>query len=228
MRELLQKTHSLPTNTNSPPRKGKRKSRGQSLVEMAISLPAILMLFSGLVEFGFMLNYYLSLLDATRFAARYYSNQSPYCTNGSGTVVENPNFYSEASATVIGQLKPSISTDNTHRIVLDPAADDVIISAYGVSGNTITKTLPTSSTYSDGAWHQYGNETSSISPTSIESQLVSGSPNQGILVVEVDYTYHQILGLPWMAWLGSPVLRAYTVMPLETAAPGSVATPPNC
>ncbi len=196
---------------------------------MAIALPFILMLFSGLVEFGFMMNYYMSLLDATRFVARYYSNESPYCTNSSGVVVENPLFYSQASALLMEQLHNSSDTsDNTHRIVLNPATDDVIIAAYAVNGTTVTQSLPTFSTYADGAWHQYGNETSSFSPTSIENQLVSGSPNQGILVVEVDYTYHQILNLPWTAWLGSPILPAYTIMPLETAAPGSVATPPSC
>jgi hypothetical protein len=54
------------------------KSRGQSLVEIAIAFPIIIMLLSGLVEFGFMLNYYLSLLDATREAARTFSNFDPF------------------------------------------------------------------------------------------------------------------------------------------------------
>jgi len=54
------------------------RGRGQSLVEIAIALPVLLILLSGMVEFGFMLNYYLSLLDATREAARLYSNFDPF------------------------------------------------------------------------------------------------------------------------------------------------------
>jgi len=35
-------------------------------VEVAIAFPIFIMLFSGVVEFGFIINTYLSLLDATR------------------------------------------------------------------------------------------------------------------------------------------------------------------
>jgi|GEM_PF-4181619 len=40
--------------------KAARKTRGQSLVEIAIAFPVLIMMLAGLVEFGFMLNYYLS------------------------------------------------------------------------------------------------------------------------------------------------------------------------
>lgn len=55
-----------------------RKSRGQSLVEIAIAFPVLIMLLAGLVEFGFMLNYYLSLMDATRESARTFNNFTPF------------------------------------------------------------------------------------------------------------------------------------------------------
>ena len=35
--------------------------------------------------------------------------------------------------------------------------------------------------------------------TEIQSRLVSGSPNASILLVEVHYNYHRVLGLPWLA-----------------------------
>ena len=37
--------------------------RGQSLVEFTILLPVLLIMISGLIEFGFMLNYYLDLIE---------------------------------------------------------------------------------------------------------------------------------------------------------------------
>jgi len=50
------------------------RPRGQSLVEMAILLPILLILLSGLIEFGFMLNEYLTLQDGVRNAARFASD----------------------------------------------------------------------------------------------------------------------------------------------------------
>jgi len=40
-----------------------RSARGQSLVEITILLPALPIMISGLIEFGFMLNYYLDLIE---------------------------------------------------------------------------------------------------------------------------------------------------------------------
>ncbi len=66
MREILKKVLPSSTKTNSPPHKAKIKSKGQSLVEIAITLPMLLALFASMIEFGFMLNYYMALIDATR------------------------------------------------------------------------------------------------------------------------------------------------------------------
>ncbi len=63
------------------------KPRGQSLVEMALTLPVMLILLSGLIEFGFMLNEYLTLQDGVRNAARFASDSdyaSAETVDGSG------------------------------------------------------------------------------------------------------------------------------------------------
>jgi len=110
-----------------------RKSRGQSLVEIAIAFPVLIMLLAGLVEFGFMLNYYLSLMDATRESARTFSNFTPFeeaCTCDRNTACkyddppDNPNcirncdkdyndpdcdstsFYQGAAGMVFTSLRP--------------------------------------------------------------------------------------------------------------------------
>ncbi|MDW8326983.1 MAG: TadE/TadG family type IV pilus assembly protein, partial [Anaerolineales bacterium] len=58
-------------------RPGRAKSRGQSLLELAIFLPLLLMLLGGLIEFGFALNEYVNLVEATREAARFGVDQDP-------------------------------------------------------------------------------------------------------------------------------------------------------
>lgn len=72
---------------SSPPTPTRaKKSRGQSLVEVALFLPLLLMMLGGLIEFGFALNQYLNALDAAREAARYSSDGDPgiraFCYDG--------------------------------------------------------------------------------------------------------------------------------------------------
>jgi hypothetical protein len=50
---------------------GRKKSRGQSLVELALFLPILLIILSGLIEFGFGLNQYINVVEATREGARF-------------------------------------------------------------------------------------------------------------------------------------------------------------
>ncbi|HMU93869.1 MAG TPA: pilus assembly protein, partial [Anaerolineales bacterium] len=54
-----------PLRTDAP---RKRKTLGQSLIEFAIALPVLVLILTAMMEFGFILNFYLSLLDATRGA----------------------------------------------------------------------------------------------------------------------------------------------------------------
>ena len=85
MKKILQKLATLFNKPKLQRTRKARKSKGQSLVEFAIAFPIVIMLFAGVVEFGFILNYYLSLLDATRESARYSSNLDPFA---------DPSFYS--------------------------------------------------------------------------------------------------------------------------------------
>jgi hypothetical protein len=48
--------------------------RGQSLLELALTLPMVLLLLAGLVEVGFFINEYIDVIDATREAARFGTN----------------------------------------------------------------------------------------------------------------------------------------------------------
>ena len=230
MRQALQGPFSLPTKTDSRLKKGGRKSRGQSLVEMAITLPVLLMLFSGMVEMGFMLNYYLSLQDATRYAAREYSNGNPFNTDPDTARNSSNWFYIDAAGAVYNQLAPIAGTNDTSvKTQLNGATDDVIITVYSVEGSSIVNIIPTPFGCSkDSSYHLYCNAKSAVSATDIQNATagLSGSiPCQGILVVEVYEEYHQVLGLPWMAPMGSPLLHAETIMPLPAVQPGEPNVP---
>ena len=192
------------------------KSKAQSLAEFAITLPVLLLLLSGVVEFGFALNYYLSLLDATREAARFYSNGDPFLTDGS----DDMNFYSAAASMALANLDPLVVNPSYvgRRIELDTAADDVLVTVYAKS-STGTVLYPAS-----GVYQLFNNATSLFTASEIESRFESGSPNAGVLLVEVHYNYHQVMKLPWLApFVPDPIiLRAYTIMPLAAAEPEEV------
>lgn len=47
-----------------------RKNKGQSLVETALMLPVILLLLTGIIDFGFLFNNYLIVSNAAREGAR--------------------------------------------------------------------------------------------------------------------------------------------------------------
>jgi hypothetical protein len=49
----------------------RKKEKAQGMVEFALTLPLLLMLFFGIIEFGRLLFYYSGIVTATREAARY-------------------------------------------------------------------------------------------------------------------------------------------------------------
>lgn len=215
MKKIMQKLATLFNKPRPQRTRNARKPKGQSLVEFAIAFPIVIMLFSGVVEFGFILNYYLSLLDSTREAARFYSNQDPFAADPNTARNASDWFYADSAAMTKDQLEPRTVNDTSRKIKLDPAADDVIITAYSVSGNSVV-TYPGS-----GPYHMYNTQTPTFTTTQLQSQLVAGAPCAGVLVVEVAYSYHQVLALPWLApFVPNPVvLHAYTVMPLQAIEP---------
>lgn len=60
-----------------PRRRGARSARGQSLLEFALALPALLILFLGLIELALILRAQVVLTNANREAARFASRGTP-------------------------------------------------------------------------------------------------------------------------------------------------------
>ena len=180
-----------------------KKPRGQSLVEFTIVLPILLIMISGLIEFGFLLNYYLNLIDGARDIARFLANSDPSlpddglgCDPVHGTAYY-PRLVQCYSAQAFGS-----QTD------FDPATDDILVSYFSVSGPTVT-------TYDTWSW--YHNHTSEFTPAELSDMATraGAAPDTGFVLVEVFYDYNMILALPWITiFVPNPMnLHAYTIMP---------------
>ena len=211
-----------------------KNSRGQSLVELAILFPLLLMMLSGLVEFGFLLNQYLNLLDGAREAARFASDGDPFirdsnqnCSVSLGAITND--FYNQAACLAQQVALP---------IRLDSGRDDIVISAFGVADGVVVARYPASpqdppaGAETAGEWHLLGYgggcdpTADSCNPSKftsgrINSFLSGSAPNTGILLVEIYYDYDQVLALPWItAFVPDPIhIHTFAIMPLVAAEP---------
>jgi TadE-like protein len=223
-----------------------RFTRGQGLVETAILLPLLLMVVSGLTEFGFLLNDYLALQDAARNAARFaadgmynFRDGNMSCAAGTGT----RDFYRQTACLVnqeLEQERPEIFID------LGSGEDDIIISAFSVAQDycrtpvsyppvprippnpgvsCVTVRHPTAD--GEAGWSESvdatgaRNQSSRIPTMEINTRLVNAAPSTGFVSVELFYTYEQKLKLPWITvFLDDPILlHNYALMPLVSAEP---------
>jgi hypothetical protein len=213
-----------------------RSARGQSLVEFTILLPVLLIMISGLIEFGFMLNYYLDLIDAAREATRWGAGDDPvHCDPGVAspgdafcTMAAPPNPWTWQNTNFYGRVcsiaNDSIDVGSGGQIDLDATVDDIVISAFSVSGGTVSQRFPPAmgeNGYScmrvlGGAGHD-----SQFTTAQVQALLIPGAPNTGVVMVEMWYDYNMILGLPWItAFVPNPVtLYAYSMMPNANVEP---------
>ncbi|MCC6568908.1 MAG: pilus assembly protein [Anaerolineales bacterium] len=198
-----------------------RKSKAQSLTEFAIALPILILLLSGVVEYGFALNYYLSLLDATRESARYYSKTDPFLYDDNRNIVgDNSLFYGGAAGMVLNNLDPTLDpefADDPYvgRIIpLNPETDEVIVTVYSRSSSGVVS-YPTA-----GSFRLFASDAESLfTSEEVAGLFESDTPDAGLLIVEVHYTYNAVMNLPWISPLFPMKLRAYTIMPLPAADP---------
>jgi hypothetical protein len=205
----------------------RRRLRGQSIVEFTLLLPLLLMLLSSLIEFGFALNEYLDLIDTTRETARYLSDQDPF--DDPVTKSYREDFYTE------GVTEMSRTIERAGWIDLDTSSDDLVISVFSVMGDTSLTRFPAS--FSDGrspcdgdqnggnkGWRMNCSMETKFTDTEILNRIKTTSdvpPNNGIVLVEIFYTYHMRLGLPWVTGIvgDSIILHAYSFAPNAAAEP---------
>lgn len=85
----------------------KNKSKGQSLVETALILPVIILLLSGIIDFGLFFNSYLIVNNAAREGAR-------LAVTGS------------SDANVINEIRSMVSSLDSSKISISVAPDEAI------------------------------------------------------------------------------------------------------
>ena len=178
------------------------REKGQGFVELILIIPVLTLLLAGMVEFGYMFNEYVDLVDSAREGARFGSDIDPFLSDGS----VDTDFY-----TAIVQITEAAMAP----IILDPVAgDDIVISFFSVE-NGVALRYP-----NESGWSLNGNQVSDYSSSDIAGRLISGAPNSGILLVEVFYHYDQILKMFSLSGIPDPIpVHVYSIMPLSAAEP---------
>jgi len=188
--------------------KTNKNEKGQSFVELSLVVVFLMIFVAGIVEFGFMLNNYLNMVDASREAVRRSATYDPFIIDpvtGAKTVDEN--FYKETGRFTEQILAP---------VTLDPSSgDDIVITFFSV-GDGIYVRYP-----NDDGWSVYGNQVTRLSNAEMQSRLDSTAPPTGVLLIEIFYNYPQVLKLPiFTVFVQDPMpVYAYAVMPLTAAEP---------
>lgn len=210
-----------------------KKRKGQALIELAILFPVLLILLSGLIEFGFFLNQYLSIMDAARNAARFASDSIYYMSDNDHDCSTTLDFYRQTACLVNSELRqerPFVemndngTPDSFLDDYLDPnRGDEIIVSAFSVSNQLVTARHPDSDGWSYTVDMGMGSgEPSRFSISDVENLLQeTDAPRTGYVLVEIIYHYDQLLKLPWItAFIPDPTpLYAYAFMPLASAEP---------
>jgi hypothetical protein len=221
------------------------KSRGQSMVELALLFPLLLILLSGVIEFGFVLNQYLTLMDASRNAARFASDGLYYQWDNSKDCSITRHFYRQTACLVNQELTmeyPDIvmadpdrpdpvpedysDPDKTNNYLDPTRGDDIVVSVFSFTQNQgITDRHPggdqTGWSYAIDLDHSSDKVSQFTSNEVTDLMYSNDAPNTGYVLVEVFYNYEHRLGLPWItAFIENPLpIHAYAFMPLTSAEP---------
>jgi hypothetical protein len=211
--------------------------------------PILLILLSGLFEFGFLFVHYLAVLDSARNAARFSSDSQFDVVDADLSCASTLDFYRQTACMALDELaaeQPTIllclpDTPVSHDC---PGGwdkmDDVIVSVFSVLRNSSTIPTPDIKRFPMSAGEQgwsfaadyigqsqgdarNGMHVTQFSSARVMSKLHLNTPNTGYVLVEINYNYHQVLALPWFTqFVHDPVpLHLYAMWPLVSAEPTS-------
>jgi hypothetical protein len=211
-------------------RRGQRpRERGQSMVEMALALPILLLILAGAVEIGMYYNTYLTLVDATREAARYSANGSPVFASMDNNCTTTEDFFKKAACLVM---------QNLPGVTFDPVRDDIVISVILIRhGQVYARYINTALQTGEQGWSRCESlpitgdagcvRAASRFPNSvIQARLdqfpgAATAPKSAYVLVELYHVHHQFLGLipPGLTFLPQEVvMHAYSIMPVPAIA----------
>jgi hypothetical protein len=206
------------------------KANGQAFVELVLVVLILALMLAGVVEFGYLLNSYLKVIDGSREGARFSSRSLPFEVGNEE--FSNQVFYTQTVTQAMRVMAPITLNGNL--------GDDIVVSVFSVGqgGGTIRR-WPIGydsgwnlcNNHTDGAlvgvlnvenWSSCTPRNSHFSTDQIQSLTQTSAPlPSGILLVEVFYNYPQILKLPvFSSVIPDPILiYTYSVMPLSAAEP---------
>ena len=222
-------------------RSRRRLSRGQSMVEVALTFPVLLLILAGAIEIGMYYNTYLNLMDATREGARYSVNGSPIDQDAAVTYVceDTKDFFKKTACLTRQNLDLSMPGR------FDPTHDDILVSLLLFKNGQIVGRYDAANWVpGQNGWswcesmavnydHVGGcNRATTRFPNSVlqgrldefisdQSVAPTDIPKAAYVLVEVYHIHHQFLGLipPNLPFLPQEVvMHAYAIMPVPAAA----------
>ncbi len=243
----------------------RKKTRAQSLLEFAILVPLLVLFVLGAAEITLFIGTYINVVDLTREAARFASvrdyaqgsSPSGYTPNCSNTDPTNVNGFYADTACIFSPIKFSTSCTDPNfcngfnsTVFFKPDQDDILISAYTVSGNAVTAHYPSDAAGFPWAWSDHdadaahnanwqhncdGTTPNPLPPVYFDDAKINAYMTtaasqvtaKGFVVVEAYYCYHQVLMVPIVGLLfPDPMkLHVYTIMPLPAADPTATPMP---
>ncbi|MFN8597418.1 MAG: TadE family protein [Anaerolineae bacterium] len=212
----------------------RRVSRGQSMVEMALTFPVLLLILAGAVEVGVYYNTYLTLMDATREGARRSANNDYLNGDLTYDCTETVDFYRQGACLVYQNLERNLPD------VFNPARDDILISVIQIRHGVIYKRfVDPYLTESESGWSFCADMGPHLVPpvsctraysrfpnSVLQARLTqysdaASAPNSAYVLVEIYHVHHQFLGLipPGLPFLPQEVvMHTYSIMPVPSAA----------
>jgi hypothetical protein len=219
---------------------GHRNNHGQSFVELALVVLILALILAGVVEFGFLLNNYLKVLDGAREGARFSNMSVPFMVDDNGNCiidgvthncVSSQTFYLRTAIEAMRVMFPVVLNKDGYR------GDDIVVSVFTVSGSSIVRwpygydygwnlchnntDLALVNDLDQANWISCTAKHSNFSTDQIHDRMDASAPGSGVLLVEVFYSYPQLLKLPVFAQvIPDPIpVYVYAVMPLSSAEP---------
>jgi hypothetical protein len=201
----------------------KKKQRGQSYVELAIILMLLIFMLVGVVEFGYLLNQYITLVEGSRETARTASKGQPFVDPEDNDFRVRDDFLDRISILLEGGVIHETGQQvmgSINPLAIDPdIGDDIVISIFSFDDDKNITRFPLDN--GENGWSRHGNQVSRFSNSDIQARLATGAPGTGAILIEVFYHYHQILNL-MEGWVGPILVHTYSIMPLSAAEPTRV------
>jgi len=165
-----------------------KSDRGQSLIEMALVLPLLVLLLAGLVEVVFYARTYLAILEATREGARIGARGAASYDNSEINTLVEQDLSRQGIDTSTGLL------------------DVIIVRAEVGPGRVV-------SGYTAVNMHGSGQPVY-LTQAMILQRLRDSDPHARLVAVEVYYNHRPVLGVPLVSAIfrNPMLLRAYSIM----------------